>query len=131
MQRRFPAASHSKPWRIRILSAVQLLVCEVSEQHVECSTVLIAPHLAAMQTKLVVSQPVAAPRTSLRRLPARRQACKPVAAMPNTQLVICAATAGCLALGRFVFLPFTRDQQERAGQQMQGGEGGDTRIQVR
>ena len=84
-----------------------------------------------MQTKLALSQPVAVPRISLRRLPARRQACKPVAAMPNTQLVICASTAACLALGRFVFLPFQRDQQERAGQQPQGGEGGDIRIQVR
>ena len=85
-----------------------------------------------MTARLCLAQPCQAPaRPACRRLPARRQACRPVAAMPNTSLVICASTAAALALGRFVFLPFQRDQQERAGQQMQGdGEGGDRLIQV-
>lgn len=86
-----------------------------------------------MNHQLSAVQPLAPARLACRRV-ARRQASKPaVAAMPNTSLVICATTAASLALGRFVFLPFQRDQQERAGQQQQGGEGGeggDRLIQV-
>ena len=83
-----------------------------------------------MNAQLSAVRPVAPARAGACRV-ARRQAVKPVAAMPNTSLVICAATAASLALGRFVFLPFQRDQQERAGQQQQGdGGGGDRLIQV-
>jgi len=74
--------------------------------------------MASMTLRPRVGLMTARPSVSARRASPRVVTVK---ALGDTQLVISAATAGSLALGRFVFLPFQRDNVKRQGLGKQNG----------
>ena len=86
---------------------------------------------AAMQTNLVLQPRLMAARPATLRAPVGRRQVK-VNAL-DTSLVISGATAASLALGRFVFLPFHRDNLSRQIPTQNGvtnAEAGDRLAQV-
>jgi len=62
---------------------------------------------------------LSAPRPVARRSNVRVM---PVRALSDTSLIISGSTAACLALGRFVFLPFQRKNAAKQGLPVQNGE---------